>query len=193
MAMEQAARPRTPKVKTKALPMCFPLHGRDGGGGRGDPRAGGSPGRVPLCSDRLNTGECIAPLNLACQEDQNMTTLTKLLDTAKEKCNAHTDMALAARLHVSRASVSNWRHGRNYPDATTSRRCMARGKAGNSPAPGWCRRRANGSGRTPSTAGCGGNRGCTATITSGRREQERQPERCRALRPQEPASGTDKR
>jgi transcriptional regulator with XRE-family HTH domain len=47
---------------------------------------------------------------------QNMTTLTNLLDTAKEKCNAHTDMALAAKLHVSRASVSNWRHGRNYPD-----------------------------------------------------------------------------
>ena len=40
----------------------------------------------------------------------------EVLDAAKKASNSESDAALAKRIGVTRASVSNWRVGRNYPD-----------------------------------------------------------------------------
>lgn len=45
-----------------------------------------------------------------------MTELNKLLDKIKESRSLASDNALAGLLGVTRGSVSNWRHGKNYPD-----------------------------------------------------------------------------
>ncbi|MCE7031352.1 helix-turn-helix domain-containing protein [Lysobacter sp. GX 14042] len=45
-----------------------------------------------------------------------MDRLNELIDQAKIGAKASSDAAFAKALGVSRASVSNWRHGRNYPD-----------------------------------------------------------------------------
>lgn len=45
-----------------------------------------------------------------------MTELNKLLDKIKETRSLASDNALAIALGVTRGSVSNWRHGKNYPD-----------------------------------------------------------------------------
>lgn len=46
-----------------------------------------------------------------------MKSLNELLDAIKERRNLETDSALAAALGVKRQTVSNWRQGRNTPDA----------------------------------------------------------------------------
>lgn len=46
-----------------------------------------------------------------------MTAVNKLLDKAKEMRSLPSDNALAKALGVTRGSVSNWRHGKNWPDA----------------------------------------------------------------------------
>lgn len=45
-----------------------------------------------------------------------MDRLNEILDKSKNTAKASSDAALARSLGVSRASVSNWRHGRNFPD-----------------------------------------------------------------------------
>ena len=45
-----------------------------------------------------------------------MDELNKLLDRIKETRSLPSDNALAKVLGVTRGSVSNWRHGKNYPD-----------------------------------------------------------------------------
>ena len=45
-----------------------------------------------------------------------MSNVALLLDKAKKTLNANTDADLARALGVTRASVSNWRSGRNFPD-----------------------------------------------------------------------------
>ena len=45
-----------------------------------------------------------------------MSELDILLDKIKETRSLPSDNALAGVLGVSRGSVSNWRHGKNYPD-----------------------------------------------------------------------------
>lgn len=46
-----------------------------------------------------------------------MKSLNELLDAIKERRNLETDSALATALGVKRQTVSNWRQGRNTPDA----------------------------------------------------------------------------
>lgn len=46
--------------------------------------------------------------------------LHEVLEAAKKGAGCTTDMALAARLGITRAAVSNWRHNLNTPDAVTS-------------------------------------------------------------------------
>lgn len=45
-----------------------------------------------------------------------MSDVALLLDKAKKAMNASSDAELSRSLGVTRASVSNWRSGRNYPD-----------------------------------------------------------------------------
>lgn len=45
-----------------------------------------------------------------------MSNVALLLDKAKKTLNANSDAELARHLGVTRASVSNWRTGRNLPD-----------------------------------------------------------------------------
>lgn len=45
-----------------------------------------------------------------------MTKLDQLLDQIKDKRNLPSDNALAKALHVTRATVSGWRHGNRWPD-----------------------------------------------------------------------------
>lgn len=45
-----------------------------------------------------------------------MQELNRLLDKIKETRSLASDNALAGVLGVTRGSVSNWRHGKNYPD-----------------------------------------------------------------------------
>jgi len=51
-----------------------------------------------------------------------MDAVNKLLDSARETCSPRNDKALAAALHVGAPAVSNWRHGRAYPDAVACAR-----------------------------------------------------------------------
>lgn len=44
----------------------------------------------------------------------------QLLDAAKAAQGIASDYALAARLGVTRAAVSNYRHGRKFPDLATT-------------------------------------------------------------------------
>jgi transcriptional regulator with XRE-family HTH domain len=52
----------------------------------------------------------------------NMDRLGKILDAAKTARNISTDSELARQLHVTRSAVSNWRQGRNLPDAVACER-----------------------------------------------------------------------
>ncbi|HEY1138420.1 MAG TPA: helix-turn-helix domain-containing protein [Xanthomonadaceae bacterium] len=45
--------------------------------------------------------------------------VASLVELAKEKSNSPSYSSLAKRLGTTSASVSNWRVGRNYPDAVT--------------------------------------------------------------------------
>lgn len=46
-----------------------------------------------------------------------MNAINILLDKSKIASGASNDAGFARHIGVTRASVSNWRHGRNYPDA----------------------------------------------------------------------------
>lgn len=46
-----------------------------------------------------------------------MPTISQVLDTIRDRRSLASDNALAGLLGVTRASVSNWRTGRNMPDA----------------------------------------------------------------------------
>lgn len=85
-----------------------------------DPRKGS---RRPAgeCSRTANTAPCTLGANTR-QRGANMDDVNKLLDRCRDVCGVPTDMALAAALHVTRATVSGWRHGARYPDAVACAR-----------------------------------------------------------------------
>ena len=69
-------------------------------------RAGPGAG-VELCS----TGHVVQWRSTSCQTIFDMNAKNILLDTAKKFCVPQTDMALAARVGVTRSAVSVWRKG----------------------------------------------------------------------------------
>lgn len=48
-----------------------------------------------------------------------MNTTNKLLDKYAEICSARTDSELAAKLHVTKSAVSNWRREKAHPDESS--------------------------------------------------------------------------
>ena len=48
-----------------------------------------------------------------------MDAINKMLDSAMKSCGASSDAGLARCFHVTRAAVSNWRHGKSFPDEVT--------------------------------------------------------------------------
>lgn len=51
-----------------------------------------------------------------------MDAVNSLLDKAREMRSIPSDLALAEQLHVGRSAVSNYRHGRAYPDTVVCAR-----------------------------------------------------------------------
>lgn len=51
-----------------------------------------------------------------------MLDIAKMLDKAQETCSPANNNGLAAALNVKPSAVSNWRHGRAFPDAVSCER-----------------------------------------------------------------------